>query len=44
MILATDGPAWAGAAAGFVALTLFVLFSGWILVQRLRGTRKDRDG
>ncbi len=44
MSLAADAPAWTGAAAGLVALVAFVLFSTWVIVQRVRGSRKDRHG
>jgi hypothetical protein len=33
-----------GRTAGLVALVLFVAFSAWIVVDRLRGDRKDDDG
>jgi hypothetical protein len=29
---------------GLVAAGVFVLFSGYILAQRIRGNRKDRSG
>jgi hypothetical protein len=33
-----------GRTAGVVALVLFVVFSAWIVVERIRGDRKDGDG
>jgi hypothetical protein len=42
--LAADTPAWTGVIAGLVAVAAFVVFSGWILVQRLRRDRKDHHG
>jgi len=27
---------------GLIALSVFVVFSGWVVVERLRGNRKDQ--
>jgi hypothetical protein len=40
--LAEDSPAWGGAVAGVIAIAVFLLFSTWIVVQRVRHG-KDRD-
>ena len=42
--LAADrGASWGGPIVGLVAAIVFVLFSSWIVVQRLRTHRKDDD-
>jgi hypothetical protein len=43
-VLAARGSGWGGAVAGIVAAAVFVVFSGWIIWQRLRLNRKDGDG
>ncbi|MDQ1695452.1 MAG: hypothetical protein QOJ03_805 [Frankiaceae bacterium] len=51
--LAARGSGWGGAVVGIVAAAIFVAFSSWIVVQRLRAdhkvqrlrsNRKDVDG
>ena len=42
--LAARGSGWGGAVAGLVAGIVFVLFSAWIVVLRVRSHRKDIDG
>jgi len=36
VLLAARGSAWGGVVVGLVAAGLFVVFSGWIVVQRVR--------
>ena len=36
VLLAARGSAWGGVVVGLVAAALFVVFSGWIVVQRVR--------
>ena len=43
MNLAARGSTWGGMVVGLVALAIFLVFSGWILTQRLRAHRKDSD-
>jgi hypothetical protein len=43
-VLADDGVWWAGPVIGLVAAGVFVVFSGWILLQRARHNRRDDDG
>lgn len=42
--LAARGSSWGGLAVGLVAAGIFVVFSTWIVVQRLRDKRKDHHG
>jgi hypothetical protein len=42
--LASRGSSWGGAVVGLVAAAVFVVFSGWIVLQRFRTKRKDDDG
>jgi hypothetical protein len=41
--LAADAPAWGGAVAGIVAIVVFLLFSTWIVVQRVRHGKDSDD-
>jgi hypothetical protein len=43
MTLAKDAPAWTGAIAGVVAIIAFVLFSTWVVVQRVRHGKDSGD-
>ncbi|MBV9291451.1 MAG: hypothetical protein JO222_03290 [Frankiales bacterium] len=43
-LVASRGTTWGGLAVGLIALGLFVAFSGWVVVQRVRHGRKDSDG
>jgi hypothetical protein len=43
-VLAARGASWGGMTVGLVAAGIFVVFSSWIVVQRLRHGRKDGDG
>jgi hypothetical protein len=43
-VLAAGGSAWGGLAAGLIATAVFVVFSGWVILQRVRNGRKDSDG
>jgi hypothetical protein len=43
-VLAARGSAWGGMVIGLVAAGMFVLFSGYILAQRIRSNRKDQSG
>jgi len=40
-LLATRGSAWGGMVVGLVAAGLFVAFSAYIVVARIRGSRKE---
>ena len=42
-VLVDPHPAWGGLAVGIAALTVFVLFATWILVQRLRHDDRGDD-
>ena len=44
MDLAARGDSWGGPVVGAVAALLFVVFSAWIVVLRVRQNRKDSDG
>jgi hypothetical protein len=37
-----DAPGWTGVVAAIVAAAVFVLFSGWIVWQRVRDARRGR--
>ena len=41
MVLAARGSAWGGMVIGLVAAGIFLVFSGYIVVSRIRGNRKD---
>ena len=41
--LAARGESWGGPVVALVAAGLFVVFSSWIVLQRLRNHRKDDD-
>jgi hypothetical protein len=41
MVFAARGSAWGGLVVGLVAAGVFVLFSAYIVVQRIRGNGKD---
>ena len=43
MRLAADSPAWAGAIAGMVAIAVFLVFSTWVVVQRVRHGKDSND-
>jgi flagellar biogenesis protein FliO len=43
MTAAASSPAWGGMTAGIVAVVAFVVFSTWIVVQRVRSGRRHRD-
>jgi hypothetical protein len=43
MLLAADSPVWGGMVAGIVAVILFLLFSAWIVVQRVRHGKDGGD-
>ena len=42
MDLAARGSTWGGMVVGLVALAIFVIFSCWIVAQRLRAQRKEQ--
>jgi hypothetical protein len=42
-VLDDPHPAWGGLAAAIAALTVFVVFATWIVVQRVRHGRSRRD-
>jgi hypothetical protein len=42
-VLVDPHPAWGGLAVGIAALILFLGFSTWIVVQRVRHGREGRD-
>jgi hypothetical protein len=42
-VLVDPHPAWGGLAVGIAALVLFVGFSAWIVVQRVRSGRDSHD-
>jgi hypothetical protein len=41
--LASRGESWGGPVVGLVAAIVFVVFSSWIVLQRVRTHRKDDD-
>jgi hypothetical protein len=41
--LADGSSAWGGAIAGLVAIAVFVVFSAWVVVQRVRHGKDGRD-
>ena len=41
--LAARGSGWGGAVVGLVAAGIFLVFSSWIVLQRVRANRKDHD-
>jgi len=41
--LAARGESWGGPVVALVAAVVFVAFSSWIVLQRLRTHRKDHD-
>jgi hypothetical protein len=41
--LASRGESWGGPVIALVAVAVFVLFSSWIVLQRVRTHRKDDD-
>jgi hypothetical protein len=42
--VAARGESWGGPVVGIVAAGIFVVFSAWIVVQRIRSYRKDHHG
>ena len=40
-VLAAKGSAWGGMVIGLVAAAVFVIFSAYIVVARIRGNRKE---
>ena len=42
-VVAEGPPAWTGAVAGIVAIALFVAFSTWVVVQRVRHGKDRAD-
>ena len=43
MELAEGSPTWGGAIAGLVAIVVFVVFSAWVIVQRVRHGKDSSD-
>jgi len=43
MDLADGSPAWGGAVAGMVAIAVFLVFSTWVVVQRVRHGKDSND-
>ncbi|HET6816854.1 MAG TPA: hypothetical protein VFH66_06470 [Mycobacteriales bacterium] len=44
MTLLADGPpAWGGAVAGLIAIAVFLVFSAWVVMQRVRHGKDGRD-
>ena len=43
-VVAARGAAWGGLVVGLVAAGIFVVFSAWIVAQRLRNNRRDDHG
>jgi fumarate reductase subunit D len=43
MRLAEGSPAWGGAIAGVVAIAVFVVFSAWVVVHRVRHGKDSND-
>ena len=41
--LAGRGESWGGPLVGLIAAIVFVAFSSWIVLQRLKTNRKDHD-
>jgi hypothetical protein len=41
--LADGSPAWGGAVAGGVAIAVFLVFSTWVVVQRVRHGKDSND-
>jgi hypothetical protein len=41
--LADGSPAWGGAIAGMVAIAVFLVFSTWVVVQRVRHGKDGDD-
>jgi flagellar biogenesis protein FliO len=41
MTLAARGSTWGGMVIGLIAAAIFVLFSAWVVAERIRGHRKD---
>jgi hypothetical protein len=42
-VLDDPHPAWGGIVVGISAAVIFVIFAGWIVVQRLKHGRDDTD-
>jgi flagellar biogenesis protein FliO len=42
MVLAASESAWGGMVVGLIAAAVFVLFSTYIVVQRVRDNRRNR--
>jgi hypothetical protein len=43
-VVAARGESWGGVVVGIVAAAIFVVFSAWIVLQRVRHNRKDGHG
>ena len=43
MELAVGAQAWGGAVAGLIAIAVFVVFSAWVVVQRVRHGKDTSD-
>jgi fumarate reductase subunit D len=43
MRLAAASSVWGGAIAGLVAIAVFVVFSAWVVVHRVRHGKDDSD-
>jgi hypothetical protein len=43
MQLAAASSAWGGAIAGLVAIAVFVAFSTWVVIHRVRHGKDDSD-
>jgi hypothetical protein len=41
--VAEGSPAWGGAIAGVVAIAVFLVFSTWVVVQRVRHGKDSND-
>jgi hypothetical protein len=43
-VLVDPHPAWGGLAVGIAAMTVFIVFATWIIIQRVRhGRGRDDD-
>jgi hypothetical protein len=43
MPVAEGPPTWGGAIAGVIAIAVFVVFSAWVVVQRVRHGKDSSD-
>jgi hypothetical protein len=43
LVVAEGSPAWGGAIAGIVAIAIFLVFSTWVVVHRVRHGKDSND-